>query len=112
MKSKISGTQSKRLYESSTKCIATRSASCRKSKISYNVEYERRLGNYLNPDYIDIKVNTYINEEHFSIYFWIDTNNNTIEITSGYYHDEPLPKEIIDIIIDEFNLNVYTIKND
>ena len=48
--------------------------SCRKSKISYNVEYERRLGDYLNPDYIDIKVNTYINHKHFSIYFWIDTH--------------------------------------
>ena len=80
--------------------------------IKYRKEYERKIGNPIHPDYIDIKIGLYLNDySYISLYFWIDINNNTIEINSGYYHNEPLPKEIIDIIIDEFNLNVYTIKN-
>ena len=35
--------------------------------------------------------------------------NQTITITSGAFHDEPLPKEVVDVIVNRLNLKGYAI---
>ena len=78
--------------------------------VDYNLEYERIIGDDVsNPKYRDIKFNIYVNDEHLSLFFWIDYTNQTITITSGAFHDEPLPKEVVDVIVDRLNLKGYTI---
>ena len=70
-------------------------------RVDYNLEYERIIGDDIsNPKYRDIKFNVYVNDEHLSLFFWID---------SGAFHDEPLPKEVVDVIVDRLNLKGYTI---
>ena len=64
--------------------------------VDYNLEYERIIGDDVsNPKYRDIKFNVYIEDEHLSLFFWIDYTNQTITITSGAFHDKPLPKELM-----------------
>ena len=87
--------------------------------VDYTLEYERIIGDIENPVYRDIKFNVYIasagadgsatEDEHLSVFFWIDYLEQTITITSGAYHDEPLPKEVVDVIVDKLNLKGYTI---
>ena len=62
-----------------------------------------------NPKYRDIKFNVYVNDEDLSLFFWIDYPEQTITITSGAFHDEPLPKEVVDVIVDRLNLKGYAI---
>ena len=41
--------------------------------VDYNLEYERIIGDDVsNPKYRDIKFNVYVNDEHLSLFFWID----------------------------------------
>ena len=87
--------------------------------VDYTLEYERIIGAIENPTYRDIKFDVYIasagadgsatEDEHLSVFFWIDYPEQTITITSGAYHDEPLPKEVVDLIVDRLNLKRYTI---
>ena len=77
--------------------------------VDYTLEYERIIGDIENPTYRDIKFDVYIEDEHLSVFFWIDYPAQTITITSGAYHDEPLPKEVVDVIVDRLNLKGYTI---
>ena len=87
--------------------------------VDYALEYERIIGAIENPAYRDIKFDVYIasaradgsatQDKHLSVFFWIDYLNQTITITSGAYHDEPLPKEVVDVIVDRLNLKGYTI---
>ena len=43
--------------------------------------------------------------------FWIDNPNQTITINLGIYNiDEPLVKEVADVLVDRLNLKGYTIK--
>ena len=77
--------------------------------VDYTLEYERIIGDIENPTYRDIKFDVYIEDEHLSVFFWIDYPEQTITITSGAYHDEPLPKEVVDVIVDRLNLKGYTI---
>ena len=78
--------------------------------VDYNLEYERIIGEDVsNPKYRDIKFNVYIEDEHLSVFFWIDYPEQTITITSGAFHDKPLPKEVVDVIVDRLNLKGYTI---
>ena len=79
--------------------------------VDYTLEYERIIGDDIsNPEYRDIKFDVYIKDKHLSVFFWIDYLNQTITITSGAYHDEPLPKEVVDVIVDRLNLKGYTLK--
>ena len=66
--------------------------------VDYDLEYERIIGDIENPNYRDIKFDVYIDDEHLSVYFWID------------YHDEPLPKELVDMIVKELKLKEFMIK--
>ena len=60
--------------------------------VEYNLEYERIIGEDVSsPKFRDVKFNVYIEDEDLSVYFWIDYLKKTIEITSGTFHDEPLP---------------------
>ena len=87
--------------------------------VEYDLDYERIIGDIENPNYRDIKFDVYIasagadgsatEDEHLSVFFWIDYPEQTITITSGAYHDEPLPKEVVDVIVDRLNLKRYTI---
>ena len=76
---------------------------------TFKMEYQRIIEDLDKPIYRDIKFDVYFNGEYMPIYFWIDCNEKTIEITSGYYHDEPLPKNVVDIIIEKLDLNKYTL---
>ena len=78
--------------------------------VDYDLEYERIIGDIENPNYRDIKFDVYIDDEHLSVYFWIDYLEKTITITSGAYHDEPLPKELVDMIVKELKLKEFMIK--
>ena len=79
--------------------------------VEYTLEYERIIGEDIhNPKFRDVKFNVYIEDEHLSVYFWIDYLKKTIEITSGTFHDEPLPKELVDMIVEELNLKEFMIK--
>lgn len=79
--------------------------------VEYTLEYERIIGKGVhNPTFRDVKLNVHIGDECFSLYFWMDYLAKTIEITSGTFHDEPLPKELVDMIVEELNLKEFTIK--
>ena len=78
--------------------------------VEYDLDYERIIGDIENPNYRDIKFDVYIDDEHLSVYFWIDYLEKTITITSGAYHDEPLPKELVDMIVKELKLKEFMIK--
>ena len=79
--------------------------------VEYTLEYERIIGKDVhNPTFRDVKFNVYIDDEDLSLYFWIDYLTKTIEITSGTFHDEPLPKELVDMIVEELNLKEFMIK--
>ena len=78
--------------------------------VEYDLDYERIIGDIENPNYRDIKFDVYIDDEHISVDFWIDYLEKTITITSGAYHDEPLPKELVDIIVKELKLKEFMIK--
>lgn len=72
--------------------------------------YERIIGEDIhNPEFRDVKFNVYIDDEAFFIYFWIDYLTKTIKITSGSFHDEPLPKILVDMIVEELNLKEFMI---
>ena len=71
--------------------------------VEYDLDYERIIGDIENPNYRDIKFDVYIDDEYLSVYFWID-------YPSGAYHDEPLPKELVDIIVKELKLKEFMIK--
>ena len=84
-----------------------------KIQVDYILQYERIIGYDVNhnPKYRDISFNLYIEDEHFSVYFWIDNPNQTITINLGIYNiDEPLVKEVADVLVDRLNLKGYTIK--
>ena len=88
-----------------------------KQRLIYHLEYERIIGGewdnnfILQPKYRDIKINVYIDDDEIvTIYFWVDCINKIINITSGYFHNEPLPKEIVDDLINKLKLTDYTIK--
>ena len=110
-----------------------------KQRLIYELEYERIIGGewnrvpdgplvlsreaakllqsewdnnfILQPKYRDIKINVYIDDDEIvTIYFWVDCINKKINITSGYFHNEPLPKEIVDDLINKLKLTDYTIK--
>ena len=111
-----------------------------KQRLIYHLEYERIIGGewvykplelqqsernrvpkphcgewdnnfILQPKYRDIKINVYIDDDEIvTIYFWVDCINKKINITSGYFHNEPLPKEIVDDLINKLKLTDYTIK--
>ena len=78
--------------------------------VEYDLDYERIIGDIENPNYRDIKFDVYIDDEYLSVYFWIDYLEKTITITSGAYHDEPLPKELVDMIVKELKLKEFMIK--
>ena len=78
--------------------------------VEYDLDYERIIGDIENPNYRDIKFDVYIDDEHLSVFFWIDCLEKTITITSGAYHDEPLPKELVDMIVKELKLKEFMIK--
>ena len=79
--------------------------------VEYTLEYERIIGeDVYSPKFRDVKFNVYIEDEDLSVYFWIDYLKKTIEITSGTFHDEPLPKEVVDMIVEELNLKEFMIK--
>ena len=78
--------------------------------VEYDLDYERIIGDIENPNYRDIKFDVYIDDEHLSVYFWIDYLEKTITITSGAYHDEPLPKELVDMIVKKLKLKEFMIK--
>ena len=78
--------------------------------LEYDLDYERIIGDIENPTYRDIKFDVYIDDEYLSVYFWADYLEKTITITSGAYHDEPLPKEVVDVIVDRLNLKGYTLQ--
>ena len=82
-------------------------------QVDYIVQYERIIGYDVNhnPKYRDIRFDLYIEDEHFSVFFWIDNPNQTITINFGIYNvDEPLLKEVADVLVDRLNLKGYTIK--
>ena len=78
--------------------------------LKYDLDYERIIGDIENPTYRDIKFDVYIDDEYLSVYFWVDYLEKTITITSGAYHDKPLPKEVVDVIVDRLNLKGYTLQ--
>ena len=78
--------------------------------VEYDLDYERIIGDIENPNYRDIKFDVYIDDEYLSVYFWIDYLEKTITITSGAYHDEPLPKELVDMIVKKLKLKEFMIK--
>ena len=78
--------------------------------VEYDLDYERIIGDIENPNYRDIKFDVYIDDEHLSVFFWIDYLEKTITITSGAYHDEPLPKELVDMIVKKLKLKEFMIK--
>ena len=85
-----------------------------KIQVNYILQYERIIGYDVNhnPKYSDIRFDLYIEDEHFSVFFWIDYSNQTITINFGIYNvDEPLLKEVVDVLVDRLNLKGYTTKN-
>lgn len=70
--------------------------------------YCRVLSNF---DYLDYSYSIYKNENiHVSnIYIWIDKNEKIIEIKSGYWHCEPLTKDIVELLISYLGLEKYTL---
>ena len=77
------------------------------------MEYERIIGDDVyNPEFRDVKFNVYIDDDAISVYFWIDYLTKVIKITSGTFHNEPLPKELVDMIVEELNLKEFMVNFD
>lgn len=76
-------------------------------KIKYN--YCRVLGSFV---YLDYSYSIYDNDKNYitTLYIWIDNNEKIIEVKSGCMHNEPLPKDIVELIIKYLDLEKYTIK--